>query len=149
MAFSDLYTLIATASLTLQIVVLVLLLVGVYYKSKQKFRWHGTIMASAVALHLITIFTVMIPSFVLAIVPEYIIPEPLMLVSLAGIIHGILGLAAVGLGIYLVAAWGFRKNVQGCFKRKRIMDLTITMWFVALLLGFLLYGLFYGASLAW
>lgn len=143
----DFYTLIATASLALQIVVFVLLVVGFYYKRRQKFRLHGTVMASAVGLHLIMIFAVMIPSFVLAIVPEYIIPEPLMLVSLAGLIHGVLGLAAEGLGVYLVAAWGFKKNVQGCFARKKIMLTAITLWLVALLLGFLLYGLFYGMLL--
>lgn len=144
----DIYTLIATASLIVQIVVFVLLVVGFYYKRRQKFRWHGIVMASAVVLHLVTIFAVMIPSFVLAIVPEFIIPEPLMLVSMAGLFHGVFGIAAVGLGIYLVAAWGFRRDVQGCFKRKRIMDLTITVWLIALLLGFLIYGLFYGPLLA-
>jgi uncharacterized membrane protein YozB (DUF420 family) len=143
----DFYTLIATVSLALQIVVFVLLVVGFYYKRRQKFRLHGTVMASAVALHLITVLAVMIPSFVLAIIPEYIFPEPLMLVSLAGLMHGVLGLITVGLGIYLVAAWGFRRNVQGCFARKRIMDLTITLWFVALILGFVIYGLFYGPLL--
>jgi uncharacterized membrane protein YozB (DUF420 family) len=143
----DFYTLIATVSLALQIVVFVLLVVGFYYKRRQKFRLHGTVMASAVALHLITVLAVMIPSFVLAIVPEYIVPEPLMLVSLAGLMHGVLGLITVGLGIYLVVAWGFRRNVQGCFARKRIMDLTITLWFVALILGFVIYGLFYGPLL--
>lgn len=143
----DVYTLIATASLALQIIVFILLVVGFYYKRRQKFRLHGLVMASAVGLHLITILAVMIPSFVLAIVPEYIVPEPLMLVSLAGLFHGVLGLAAVGLGIFLVAAWGFKKNVQGCFARKRIMDLTITLWFVALILGFVIYGLFYGPLL--
>ena len=140
---------IATASLALQIVVFVLLVVGFYYKRRQKFRRHGTVMASAVGLHLITILAVMIPSFVLAIVPEYIVPEPLMLVSLAGLFHGVFGLVAIGLGIYLVAAWGFRRDVQGCFKRKRIMDLTITLWFVALILGFVIYGLFYGHVTDW
>lgn len=144
----DLYTLIATASLALQIAVFILLIVGFYYKRKQKFRWHGTVMASAVAIHLITILAIMIPSFVLAIVPEFIIPEPLLLVSLSSLFHGIFGLIAIGLGVYLVAAWGFRKNVQGCFKHKRIMDLTLSAWLVALLLGFVIYGLFYGPLLA-
>jgi hypothetical protein len=148
MASFDVYALIATATLALEIAVFVLLVVGFYYKSKQKFRRHGTVMASAVALHLITILAVMIPSFVIAVVPQYIIPDPLRLVSLAGLVHGVLGLAAIGLGVYLLAAWGFRKNVQGCFARKKVMALTLTLWLVALLFGFLLYGLFYGMLLA-
>jgi uncharacterized membrane protein YozB (DUF420 family) len=148
MAYFDVYTLIATATLTLEVAVFVLLVVGFYYKSKQKFRRHGTIMASAVALHLISILAVMIPSFVLAVVPQYIIPDPLRLVSLTGLVHGVLGLATIGFGVYLIAAWGFRKNIQGCFSRKKIMLLTLSLWLVELLLGFLLYGLFYGMLLA-
>jgi hypothetical protein len=148
MASFDVYAIVATATLALEVTVFVLLFVGFYYKRKQKFRLHGTVMASAVALHLITILAVMIPSFVIAVVPQYIIPEPLLLVSLAGLVHGVLGLAAIGLGVYLVAAWGFRKNVQGCFARKKFMLLTLGLWLVALLLGFLLYGLFYGMLLA-
>jgi uncharacterized membrane protein YozB (DUF420 family) len=147
LASLDIYTLIATLTLTLEIAVFVLLIVGFYYKRKLKFRLHGTVMASAVALHLITILGVMIPSFVLAVVPDYIIPEPLLLVSLVGLIHGIFGIIAISLGVYLVAAWGFKRNVQGCFPRKKIMLTAITLWLVALLLGFLLYGLFYGMLL--
>jgi len=144
----DLYVLIATATLVLEIAVFVLLIVGFIYKRKLKFRLHGTVMASAVALHLITILVVMIPSFVLAVVPDYIVPEPLLLVSLVGLIHGVFGVIAISLGVYLVAAWGFRRNVQGCFTRKKIMLTAITLWLVALLLGFLLYGLFYGMLMA-
>jgi hypothetical protein len=148
LAFFNLYTIVATAALVLEIIVFALLVVGFYYKQHQKYRLHGTVMASAVALHMITILAVMIPSFVLAVVPDYIVPEPLMLVSLFGLIHGVFGVAAVGLGVYLVAAWGFRREVQGCFARKKIMLTAISLWLVALLLGFLLYGLFYGMLLA-
>lgn len=143
----DTITLIATASLIIQIVVLILLVVGYTYKRKTKFYSHGIIMAASVVLHLITIFAVMMPSFVLGVIPYYVISEPLMLTSLTGIIHGVLGIAAIALGIYLVAAWAFRKNVQGCFKRKIIMRTTIILWFASLILGFLLYLIFYGSAL--
>jgi uncharacterized membrane protein YozB (DUF420 family) len=143
----DTITLVATVSLIIQIVVLLLLVVGYFYKLKLKYYPHGAVMAIAVILHLITIFAVMVPSFVLGVIPYYVIPEPLMLISLSGVIHGVLGIVAIVLGVYLVAAWAFRRNVKGCFKRKNVMRLTLVLWFASLILGFLLYAIFYGPAL--
>jgi uncharacterized membrane protein YozB (DUF420 family) len=148
MAFFDVYTLIATASLALQVAVFILLVVGYVYMRRQRFRLHGTLMALAVGVHLLAVFAVMIPSFVLAVVPSYIVPEPLLLTSVAGLIHAVLGVAAISLGVYLVAAWRVSGSLQGCFTRKKMMLLTLAVWLVALLLGFLLYGLFYGMLIA-
>jgi uncharacterized membrane protein YozB (DUF420 family) len=148
MTFFDVYTLIATASLALQVAVFILLAVGYVYMRRQRFRLHGTLMALAVGVHLLAIFAVMIPSFVLAVVPSYIVPEPLLLTSVAGLIHAVLGVAAISLGVYLVAAWRVSGGLQGCFTRKKMMLLTLAVWLVALLLGFLLYGLFYGMLIA-
>ena len=67
-------------------------------------------MASALILHLIMIFAIMIPSFVFAIIPEYILPAPLMIVSLTSIIHGITGVVAFVLGTYLVACVAVQKR---------------------------------------
>ncbi|NLF89478.1 hypothetical protein GX563_11740 [Candidatus Bathyarchaeota archaeon] len=139
--------LVTAVSLIVQIVVFLLLVLGYFYKRKLKFYMHGAVMAVAVALHLITVFAVMVPSFVLGVIPYYVIPEPLMVISLASVIHGVLGIVAIVLGVYLVAAWAFRRNVNGCFKRKNVMRLTISVWFASLILGFLLYITFYGTTL--
>jgi hypothetical protein len=139
--------LIATATLATELAVFVLLVVGYFYKRKLEFRRHGQVMALAVVVHLASIFAIMIPSFVLAVLPEYILPQPLLLVSIVGLLHGVLGAVAIALGLYLVAAWGLRKDVQGCFKRKKIMQTTITIWFASLILGIILFGLFYGPML--
>ncbi|HSV50230.1 MAG TPA: hypothetical protein VLH35_07925 [Candidatus Acidoferrales bacterium] len=147
MASIDIYTLIGTASLIIQIVVLILLFLGYSYKRKLKFRQHGLAMATAVVLHLVTILAIMIPSFALAVLPQYIVPQPLMLVSLVGLIHGITGIVAIVLGLYLVAAWGFRVDFTDCFRRKKIMPITLTVWLVALILGIILYAIFYGPLL--
>jgi uncharacterized membrane protein YozB (DUF420 family) len=143
MAFLDPFVLIGTATLIIQIIVLILLFLGYSYKRKLKFRQHGVTMASALILHLIMILAIMIPSFVLAVIPEYILPAPLMLVSLTSIIHGITGVIALVLGTYLVAAWRFKKEVKDCFKRKNIMRLTLTAWLVALITGIMMYAIFY------
>jgi len=104
-------------------------------------------MAIALVLHLVTILVIMIPSFTLAVVPEFIIPDPTMVISLVGLIHGVTGIIAVVLGGYLVAAWRFKTDSSGCFKRKQTMRITITVWFLSLILGIVLYALFYGPLL--
>lgn len=147
MSFLDPYTLIGTASLIIQIVVFFMLLLGYQSKRKQKFRKHGIVMAIALVLHLVTILVIMIPSFTLAVVPEFIIPDPTMVISLVGLIHGVTGIIAVVLGGYLVAAWRFKTDASGCFKRKQTMRITITVWFLSLILGIVLYALFYGPLL--
>jgi len=139
--------LVAAASLIIQVVFLLLLVVRYFYKLKLKFYLHGAVMAVAVALHLITVFAVMAPSFVLGVIPYYVIPEPLMVISVASVIHGVLGIVALVLGGYLVAAWAFRRNVKDCFKRKNVMRFAIVAWFASLILGFLLYAAFYGVTL--
>jgi uncharacterized membrane protein YozB (DUF420 family) len=145
--FDNPYLLIATTSLIIQIAVLGLLLVGYSLKRQKKFRRHGIYMAAAVVLHYITIIAVMIPSFVLAVVPEFIIPAPLEEISLIGLFHGIGGIIAAVLGVWLVASWRFKTDMKPCFKKKLVMRFTITVWIIALLLGIYLYFLFYGPML--
>ena len=144
---SDPYALIATASLIIQVIVLFLLVYGYSLKKKLKFHQHGMTMAVALVLHLIMIFAIMIPSFAISVVPIYIIPFPLELISINGLLHGIAGILVMLLGGWLVAAWHFSKEFKGCFKRKPIMRITITAWISALILGIVLYILFYGAVL--
>lgn len=147
MAFTNPYVLIGTATLIIEITVLFLLLLGYSFKRKFKYRSHGFTMTGAVILHLISILSIMIPSFVLAVVPDFIIPQPLLLVSLVGLIHGVAGLVAIALGLYLVVAWRFRVDVSGCFGRKKIMPIALSVWVLALILGIVLYAIFYGPML--
>jgi uncharacterized membrane protein YozB (DUF420 family) len=137
-----------TANLIIQVIVLLMLSYGYFLKRKQKFRQHGLVMASALIIHLIMIFYVMIPSFVYAVVPHYILVRPQELASIVGLIHGILGSITAVLGVGLVALWRFQKNVEGCFKRKKFMIPTIAAWISSLLLGILLYAIFIGPLIA-
>jgi hypothetical protein len=139
--------LIVTASLTIQIIVLFLLSYGYYLKKKLSYRKHGLTMASALILHLSTVFAIMIPSLVLAVIPQYIFKNPLGAVSIVGIIHGILGASALSLGIWIVASWRFKKDIQGCIRRKKFMLKTLTIWVTALIFGITLYSLFIGPLL--
>ena len=60
----NIYLLVATVSLAFQLGVLALLLVGFGFKQRLRFRLHGIFMLTAVALHLIIIGAIMVPSFV-------------------------------------------------------------------------------------
>jgi|YelNatPaOPRAMG01_1025707.scaffolds.fasta_scaffold49795_2 hypothetical protein len=142
----DIYFAVGTLSLTIQIAIIALLIYGYNLKRKFKFHQHGKIMATAVILHLITIATTMVPAYVLAVIPFYILKAPLMLVSVVGLIHSVAGSTAFALGIWLVAAWGFKKDFNGCFIRKRFMVAIFCVWMVALSLGILLYAIFYGPA---
>lgn len=136
--------LIVTSSLLVQIAVLFLLIYGYQMKRKLKFRQHGLVMASAVVLHMILVFSVMIPSFVYAVLPEYIIAKPMQLVSFVGLTHAVLGSTALAFGVWLVGAWHFRKDFSGCFGRKKLMLPTLIVWLSTLVFGITLYSIFIG-----
>jgi uncharacterized membrane protein YozB (DUF420 family) len=143
----DVIIITGTASLVIQIVVLALLVYGATFISKTKFRKHGIIMSTAIILHLVMIFAIMIPSFILAVVPGYIVPMPLEVISLISLVHGVTGVASMILGVGLVGAWRFNKEVTGCFKRKPYMLWTRAVWIIALILGIVIYAFFYGPLL--
>lgn len=145
--FADPFTLAATASLVTQVVVLILLLFAYSLRRRSKFRQHGTVMSASLILHLITIFAIMTPSFALAVVPDYIVPQPFEVTSLVGLFHGVAGIIAAVLGVWLVAAWHFQSDLKPCFRKKQVMRATIVIWIVALILGIALYALFYGPML--
>ncbi len=140
------FALIATTDLTTQIVVLFLLLYGYLLKRQLRFRQHGIAMFVAVVLHLAMMFAIMIPSFVLGIIPGFIVPNVYGVISVVTLIMAVPGALAVSLGIWLVASWRFQ-GLKSCFNKKRIMLPTMVMWLVSLSFGIVLYIIFYWAIL--
>ena len=136
----------ATISLAIQFIILFLLIRGYYLKKQLKFRQHGLSMAAAVFLHLAVIFSLMVPAFVGAIVPRFVIPKVSGLVSVVSLVHVAAGVTAASLGVWLVVSWRFG-NVQNCFKRKKFMLWTLTVWSVAIIFGTILYLILYWAVL--
>ncbi len=139
----DYVLLIATISLVIQLLVLGLLGIGFSYKRKLKYRLHGAIMSAAVIIHAFSILLIMIPSFLAVTSPNFALPEPHQLVYAAGVIHATAGILAFALGIWLMVAWRFGQNVQGCIKRKKFMFVTLALWVTAVVLGIILYFVFY------
>lgn len=143
----DIYAIIATTSLILQVAVLFVLISGYILRVRKKFRQHGIVMLSAVILHAITIFVIMIPSLIFAIIPEFIAKNPAENISILAIVHGAAGLSAFLLGIWLVASWRLKVDISKCFARKKFMLATITIWIIALTLGISIYLYLYMSTI--
>ena len=134
----DIYTLIATANFVLQIAVLMLLFVGVWFKMRKRFRQHGITMLTAVVLHTIAIFAIMIPAFVVISLGDF----PLAISTITAV-HGVLGLTAEVLGLWIVVSWRLRSSLRYCAPKKRWMLLTLILWSAALIMGVVVYLHFY------
>lgn len=134
-------------NLILQIVMFLIIFMGYFYKRKRKFKIHGGIMGIAVVLHVISFLTVMGPSFSTSY--DYFIGDIFKLGVLTIWIHIIPGIIAMIMGIVLVAAWAINfSNIAGCIKRKRIMDVTVLLWFLSLIFGIASYIVFYVLGIA-
>gem|GEM_PF-1054052 len=145
--FENPFIVAATASLIIQLFVLGLLFYGFILKKNQKFRQHGLTMLGAVVLHAITIFAVMMPSFAGGFSAPGAFDFSNMLVVLA-LVHTVAGVVAFLLGIVLVVNWRLRADLKPCFAKKQLMRVTIVIWMIALMLGVVLYWLFYLATYA-
>jgi uncharacterized membrane protein YozB (DUF420 family) len=146
--FNNPVAIIITISLLIQIIVLFLLIYGYWLKKKIQFRKHGIVMALATVLHLAMVCYIMIPAFVEAVIPDYILASPFAIASIVGLIHGILGSIGLSLGVWLVASWRFHKNLKECFSKKKIMCKTLNIWLASLIFGIILYAIFIGPLLA-
>ena len=140
------FVLIPTSGLVIQLIVLVLLVYGYYQYRRLEFKRHGQAMAVATVLHLVVIFWVMIPSLVLAVIQEYIVPKLLGIVSIITLVHVPLGILAVGLGVWFSAAW-LIEGLRGCSNRRKLMLVTFVTWLATLTLGIILFAILYWSTL--
>ena len=132
----------ADINLILQIIIFLLLIIGLVYKKKRRFRIHGSIMAIAVILHAITFLTVMVPPFLEGF--NYFITETSDFRVQMTLAHAVPGVMAMILGIVLVEMWAVRpSNIVTCSRRKRFMDVTTVLWLVSLIFGIATYYAFY------
>ncbi|MGD2066144.1 MAG: hypothetical protein PVI43_03115 [Candidatus Bathyarchaeota archaeon] len=129
-------------NLILQIVSFLILIVGIVYKNKKKFKMHSISMGVAVILHVISFIAIMGPVFFryLGIYVDYISSTEIQTTW----IHAIPGAAAMILGILLVGLWALKPaNIAACSRRKRLMDLTVLLWLISLVFGIITYILVY------
>jgi len=127
----------STVNLGIQIIVLGLLASAFFLKTQKKYRQHGIVMLSAVILHIISILIVMVPSFVAFIGPGSVnFSDVLVMVAL---VHVSAGLVTASLGVWLAGSWHLKVDIQGCFRKKRVMDVTLILWMLTIALGIFLY----------
>ena len=107
--------LMSSLSLAVELVVLGLLIFGYNLKRMKKYRQHGITMTTALVLHLVTILSWMIWSFLSFFSASSVdYASPLVLATFAHVAFG--GIAAA-LGVWLVASWHLQTDVQKCFPR--------------------------------
>jgi uncharacterized membrane protein YozB (DUF420 family) len=125
-----------------QIITLAIILISLYYKKKGKIKQHGTTMSVAVVLHLLTFILVMGPIFFQNF--SYYSTELGVSWVQANWIHAVPGVLVLVLALFLVLAWVIHvSDVTPCYKRKRIMDATLSLWIISLAFGILTYVLTY------
>lgn len=129
-------------NLIVQVVMLIAIFVGLFYKNKRKFKTHAMLMGVAVILHIISFLAVMLPSFNRGY--EYLVTATSELGVQTMWIHIIPGAVSMILGIFLVVAWALRPaNLAACSRRKRLMDITTLLWLISLIFGIATYIVYY------
>jgi len=129
-------------NLILQIVMFLIIVIGLVYKNKRKFKIHGGLMGIAVILHVISFLLVMGPSFSEGY--DFFTTATSELGVQTTWIHAVPGAIAMIMGIVLVGAWALRSsNIAACRRRKRLMDITVLLWLISLIFGITTYIVFY------
>jgi uncharacterized membrane protein YozB (DUF420 family) len=129
-------------NLATQVITLLILFLSLYYKNKKNYKTHAITMAIAVVLHLLTFVLVMGPIFFEFL--SFFQTETSLTYVQTIWIHAIPGAIALVLAIILILMWAINtSNIKGCFKRKRIMDITLILWLISLIFGVITYALIY------
>jgi uncharacterized membrane protein YozB (DUF420 family) len=129
-------------NLATQIITVAILFLSLYYKNKKNYKTHAITMTIAVVVHLLTFILVMGPIFFEFL--SFFQTETSLAYVQTTWIHAIPGAVALVLGIVLVLLWAFNSsNIENCFKRKRIMDITLILWIISLIFGIITYALIY------
>jgi len=132
---------LSDVNLLLQLAIFVLLMLAVFFKSKQNYLKHGATMGIAVTLHTVLIFSIMVPSFT-SLMSSF--RKLLWTSALVILLHAGLGSLVEILGLYLVLAWALNRwNAKVCIGNKRFMNPTIILWLIEIALGAYVYVLLY------
>ena len=136
-SYYEVHEWMAFANLVVQIAVLLLIGLSLFLKRKNKFAWHGNIMLVAVLITGVVTVAHMGPSLIYLLRAEIPLLDP---IALVGLFHGIIGVLALFLGIWLVGTWAFiQADIKYCIKRKKLMRVILAFWMLSLGVGILYY----------
>jgi hypothetical protein len=124
------------ANIIVQISILLLLGLGLIFKKKRKYIWHGDVMLLAVIINALLLLSHMGPSLI------YLPDEPTF-VTVLGVIHAGIGMIAEIFGIWIVVKWWAYggSEIKYCTTKQSLMRKTLILWVIALGLGLIFYVL--------
>jgi hypothetical protein len=132
---ADLHDWMQYTNIVVQISILLLILISLYFKKKRKYVWHGNVMFLTVIVNGLLLISHMGPSL------RFVFDEP-TLVTLLGFIHAGIGAFAEFFGIWIAGKWAFGgSETKYCITKRNLMRITLILWITALILGLLFYGL--------
>lgn len=95
---------------------------------------HGYLTFAAVALNVLSVALVMLPSAV-RILGRTSLSTFTVIVG----VHSVLGLVALAVGIYIVLVWRFWRPGGSCFRLRSFMRPLAMVWVVTMIQGVLMY----------
>ena len=134
----------ADLNLTIQIAMGVALIFGAFLARAKRFVTHGICQTVVLVLNLVMIYFSMWPSFHSHVLPR--LPKRLGKRFYAvATIHGVLGVLAEILGLYIVLVAGTRILPETWrFKRWKLwMRIELALWWIVLLMGVITYWVWY------
>ena len=131
----------ALGNLVMFVLVLSLLIgLSFFLQKRRRLVWHGNVMLVVVMIAGLLTVAHMGPSLWWVVVEAL---GGLDIVTITGIVHGIVGLVALSLGVWLVGAWAYGQSGETsfCAPRKKLMRNILALWIIALVLGLIYYPL--------
>jgi uncharacterized membrane protein YozB (DUF420 family) len=126
------------ANVAFQVLILATLFASIAFKLKRRFFLHGATVLIALVMNTVSFLLVMLPSLMnKEIFRTQSVFTPFYSVTLA---HAVLGAIAEILAVWLVASWHLQSSTRNCVRKRKVMDMTLVLWILALLLGILLYA---------
>ena len=141
LTYNEVHEWMALGNLVMFVLVLSLLIgLSFFLQKRRKFVWHGNVMLVVVMIAGLLTVAHMGPSLWWVVVEAL---GGLDIVTITGIVHGIVGLVALSLGVWLVGAWAYGQSAETsfCAPRKKLMRNILALWIIALALGLMYYPL--------
>lgn len=123
----------ALLHLIVQFLIIITVSLGVYLFRKKRILNHCKIMPVALAVQVVTVIAVMLPS--MSRYTGSIIPNLLFNIELW--VHHLVGLVVILLGGYIYL--GFRQKIKFPVNRTKLMKLTYLLWVLTFIIGLHLY----------